>query len=78
MEIAGQPQPKTVAETGGGKSPETTAVIAPKIKKRRVVETKKLLKGDFIETVEEMDAFLSALRKELQATLDAGERAQLK
>ena len=78
MEKAVQPQPQTVPETGGGKSPETTAVIAPKIKKRRVIEAKKLLKGDFIETVEEMNTFLSALRKELQATLDAGERAQLK
>jgi len=50
----------------------------PKLKKRRVVEAKRLWTGGFIETPEEVEAFLTKLRAELEAALDAGERVQIK
>jgi hypothetical protein len=70
--------PKVVAETVSGGTEAIAVVPTPKIKKRRLVEAKTLCQSEFIETAEQMEAFLMALREELQATLDAGERAQLK
>lgn len=71
--------PTVVAETvSGGGQPTVVMPVTPKVRKRRLIETKTLCQSEFIETAEEMEAFLTALREELQATLDAGERAQLK
>jgi len=55
-----------------------TPGTAPRLKKHRVVEAKALWTGDFIESAEEMEAFLSKLRAALQAALDNDERVQLK
>ena len=71
--------PKGDAVPASGSSEGTVvAPTKPKLRKRRVVEVRSLSKSEFIETADEMEAFLAALRAELQATLDAGERAQLK
>ena len=51
---------------------------APKVKKRRVLDTKALWSGTFIETEEDMEAFLKKLRVELEAALKADERVQIK
>ena len=48
------------------------------VKKRRVVETRNLWSGGFIETPDDVNAFLDALRTELEAALAANERVQLK
>ena len=48
----------------------------PKI--RRVVEPKDLCSGRFIETAEDMEAFLAKLRAALEAALRADERVQIK
>jgi hypothetical protein len=50
----------------------------PKLKKRRVVEVKKYCSGDFIETIEDLNAFIAKLRAELEAALKADERVQIK
>ena len=59
-------------------SNDHTPGTAPRLKKRRVVEAKALWTGDFIESAEEMEAFLSKLRAALQAALDNDERVQIK
>ncbi len=50
----------------------------PKVKKRRVVQPRSLWSSGFIETSDDVEAFLSALRAELEAALAADERIQLK
>jgi len=50
----------------------------PKVKKRRVVEPKALWTGGFIETPDDVEAFLTKLRNELEAALEADERVQIK
>ena len=50
----------------------------PRVKKRRVVEVKALWSGGFIETSDDVEAFLTKLRAELEAALDADERVQIK
>ena len=76
------PPPPPVVEPGPGSGEDEGGVIIvpppAKTKKRRVVEPRTLLEVDFIETAAQMNDFLETLRKELQATLDAGERAQIK
>jgi hypothetical protein len=57
-----------------GDSPPPT----PPVKKRRVVEVKSLWTGGFIETSDEVEAFLKKLRAELEAALKADERVQIK
>ena len=66
------------ADRDGADATTITKPVKTKIKKRRVVEIRKLWTSEFIETKEDMEAFLSTLRQELQATLDADERVQLK
>ena len=60
------------AESGQGN--DTT----PKVKRRRVIKATALCTTEFIETQEEMDAFLSKLRTELKDALDNDERVQIK
>ena len=50
----------------------------PRTKKRRVVEPKSLMAKTFIETPDEMEAFLGSLRKELEQALQNDERVQIK
>jgi len=50
----------------------------PKVKKRRVVEAKSLWSGGFIETADDVEAFLAKLRATLQAAIEADERVQIK
>lgn len=50
----------------------------PKVKKRRVVQPKSLWSGGFIETTADVEAFLTSLRAELEAALEADERVQIK
>lgn len=50
----------------------------PIAKPRRVVEVKRFCSEGFIETPEQMDQFLTALRQELQMAIAAGQRIQIK
>ena len=50
----------------------------PKVKKRRVIDAKSLVAGGFIESPDDVEAFLAKLREELEAALDADERVQIK
>ena len=58
--------------------PGPTPPPKPKVKTRRVVEPKSLWTGGFIETPADIEAFLTKLRAELEAALDADERVQIK
>ena len=50
----------------------------PQVKKRRVVEARAIWSGGFIETPEDVEAFLNKLRAALEAALEADERVQIK
>jgi len=50
----------------------------PAVKRRRTVNSRNHCSSDFIETPEQIEDFLSSLRKELQQAVDAGERVQIK
>ncbi|MCK4303758.1 MAG: BREX system P-loop protein BrxC [Candidatus Eisenbacteria sp.] len=58
--------------------PDDPTQPKPKVKRRRVVEAKKLWSSGFIETPEDVEAFLTKLRAELEAALEANERVQIK
>ena len=60
----------------GGAAPDTPA--PPPVKKRRVVEAKSLMSEEFIETAEELEAFLRKLRTEIEAALADDDRVQIK
>lgn len=75
----------TVIETGieqAQASPkpgsEGAAPSPPPPQKRQVVDAKTLVSGGFIETPEDMEAFIQKLRGELEAALKAGKRIQIK
>jgi hypothetical protein len=65
-------QAERVNDPGSDQTPRAA------VKRRRVIKATALCVGDFIETPEEMDAFLSKLRQELKAALDNDERVQIK
>ena len=71
-----QAQPPSV--TGEGDDPVPPAPVKPKVKKRRIVEAKALWSGGFIESTDDMEAFLKKIRTELEAALEADERVQIK
>jgi len=48
------------------------------VKRRRVVEAKKLCPGIFIETPQDVEIFLTKLREVLEAAIEADQRVQLK
>ena len=50
----------------------------PVVKKRRVVEARTMWSSGFIETPEDIEAFLTKLRAELEAAIAANERVQIK
>jgi hypothetical protein len=52
--------------------------VGPTAKKRRSVEMGSMWSGKFIETQEEVDAFLRKLRDELEAAIKADERVQIR
>lgn len=60
------------------KSHQPTVETKKVIKLRRVVEVKSLCQDDFIETQEQIERFLGALRKELETAIAAQERIQIK
>ena len=59
-------------------TPDDPKPPVPPVKKRRVVDAKTLLSKSFIETPEDMETFLTKLRAELEAALEANERIQIK
>jgi DNA repair exonuclease SbcCD ATPase subunit len=59
----------------GGKDPEPSA---PAVKKRRVVEVRGLCPEGFLETAEDVTAFLGKLEEALRAAVNSGERVQIK
>jgi hypothetical protein len=48
------------------------------VKKRTIVEAARLASGDFLETQEDIDAYLSKLRKALEEAVAAGERIEIR
>lgn len=60
--------------------PDDPAPLAPPphVKRRRVVEPRAIWSKGFIETTDDMEAFLGKLRAELEAALAADERVQIK
>ena len=58
--------------------PEPGGATPKPVKKRRVVEPRALWGGGFIETREDVEAFLDKLRTELETALEADERVQIK
>jgi len=71
-----QTPPETPPSAGtAGPTPPKPKVT---IKKRRVVEPKSLWAGGFIETSADIETFLTKLREELEAALEANERVQIK
>ena len=58
--------------------PGDTTPPKPKVRKRRVVEARTLWTDGFIETREDVEAFLTKLRAELEAALEGDERVQIK
>ena len=70
--------PSSGAQAPPPPKPDDPKPPAPKVKKRRVVEVKTLWSGGFIETTDDVEAFLAKLRAELQAAVDADERVRIK
>lgn len=77
------PAPETVVAASvaqtkvvNGSAPAVVAI--PPLKPRRVIEVKKLWEASYLETKEDVEAFLSALRQELENALDNNERVQIK
>ncbi len=58
--------------------PNPDPIKRTKVKKRRIVEAKSLWTNGFIETPEDVEAFLAKLRTELEAAIKDDERVQLK
>ncbi|MFN9174043.1 MAG: hypothetical protein ACK58N_05875 [Synechocystis sp.] len=58
--------------------PDIDTPPKPTTKPRRVVEVKRLCSDSFIETPEQIDQFLAALRQELETVIAANERVQIK
>lgn len=75
---------KTVAPTPGGDDGHAPAsgseptVQKPPTKKRRVVEPSHIVGLPYLETKEDVDAFLSKLRKELEEAINNNERVEIR
>ena len=77
------PPPDAGPTTPGGTTtvppvPEAPPPPRPKVKARRIVAPRELIQQAFIETPEQMEAFLATLRTVMQDALDAGDRIQIK
>ena len=73
-----EPEPTPAVSPDSTKPVEEPKPPKPKVKKRRIIEVKTLCAGSFIETNEDLESFLSKLRTELTAALEADERVQIK
>jgi len=61
------------------KSPaKGTAMPTPVVKKQRIIKASDLMKATYLETPDDVNAFLEALRQELQKALANGERIQIR
>ena len=67
-------------EEGGGKAACQGDCYAPPpvLKKQRIIKASDLMGATFLETPEEVNAFLEALRQELQKALANSERIQIR
>jgi len=77
-EVAFDEALKTIEEHRAGIKGGEPGPDKPASKKRRTVEARTFLTGNFIETPEEMEEFLAKLRAELKAAINANERVQIK
>ena len=50
----------------------------PVVKKQRIIEPAKLAKATYIETLDEVNAFLDTLRQELEHAIENNERVQIR
>ncbi len=73
-------QAQALPPTRPSKPDESTPTppAKPKVKRRRVVEARRLCSTGFIETSADIEDFLSKLRAELEKALEANERVQIK
>ena len=55
-----------------------TGTPPPVVKKQRIIKASDLMKTTYLETPEDVNAFLEALRQELQKALAQGERIQIR
>ena len=73
------PGPDVDDENGHDDEDSTPAPTPkPKIKVRRTVEAKTCWAGDYIESAEDVEVFLSTLRDRLEAAIAANERVRIK
>jgi len=71
LEAAAQPPQST---PGGGAPAPTTPVVKP----RCVVKPSELTQKPYLETSEDVAAFVDTLKKTMDAAIDRGERIQIK
>jgi hypothetical protein len=72
---------ETLKLTGAPLSPDGSATpgpLKPTIKARRVVEPSKLVLTTYLETLEDVNAFLDRLRAEMEDAIHKGERIQVR
>ena len=67
-----------VKKTAAKPPTKGTATPPPVVKKQRVIKASELMKTTYLETPEDVNAFLDALRQELQKALAQGERIQIR
>ena len=75
-------QPTPVPPSNGGKGqagvPGEPQVQKPPAKKRRIVQPMRLAGAAYLETREDVDAFLDRLRKELEDAIKNNERIEIR
>jgi hypothetical protein len=72
-------QEKTVVVTGGGHPGGWVKIpTPPPIKKQRVVKPSEIVKTAYLESTEDVDGFLAALRRELETAIKNNERIQIR
>jgi FtsZ-interacting cell division protein ZipA len=59
-------------------SDDPAAKVQKTVKKRHAVYPNRLVKKSYLETEQELDEFLAALRKEIEASIARGERVEVK
>jgi hypothetical protein len=72
---------ETLKRTGAPLTPDSGATPGPSkptIKPRRVVEPSRLVLKTYLETFEDMNAFLDRLRAEMEDAIHKGERIQVR
>jgi hypothetical protein len=55
-----------------------TGTVAPPVKKHRVVKPSELVTAAYLETADDVTAFLAALRQELEKAIANNERVQIR